>query len=172
MLPLVRGALATVRRVAVVSAGSAVVLWAVVERPWAWPPDSGMRNALLGLALLLVPAAATGLLAVLLRDLLDLPAKLRASAADASVRARTVLAPSETATVPAKGSRMGGALRAIWAARGLVKESRDGWGKAVVLARLARLTSLPVVLALVAAFVLNFVVIAAAAVAVGVALFF
>ena len=54
---------------------------------------------------------------------------------------------------------------AVWRLRALVGETQGAWLRALALARMARLASLPFALGLLAAFALSFVVIAAAVVA-------
>jgi hypothetical protein len=167
LLPLVGGLVRRTKRLAAVSAASAVVLWLALARPWRWgvdPPEDGYALAVVGLLVLLVPAGAALLGALTLGDLLRLPAQLRGAAAEAAGHARGALAGG-----PARG-RLLGFARAIWGARALVLDAQGGWLKALALARLARLASLPFALFLVAAVALNFVVIAAAALAVLLAL--
>jgi hypothetical protein len=166
LLPVVRALVRQTKRLAVVSAVSAVVLWLILARPWDWgaaPPEVGYAGALVVLLVLLVPAGAALLGALTLGDLLTLPARLRATAAEATGQARGVLG------APGQG-RLFAFARAVWGARALVLDAREGWLRALALARLARLASLPFALFLVGAVALNFVVIAAAALAVLVAL--
>jgi hypothetical protein len=163
LLPLVEGLVRGTKRLAAVSAASAVVLWLVLARPWRWgaaPPEDGYVLQFVVLLVLLVPAGAALLGAVTLGDLLRLPAQLRGAAAEAAGHARGALARG-----PARG-RLLGFVRALWSARALVTDAQGGWVRALALARLARLASLPFALFLVAAVALNVVVIAAAGLAV------
>jgi len=162
LLPLVRALVRQTKRLAAVSAASAVVLWLVLARPWDWgasPPAGGHVLPFVGLLVLLVPAGAALLGAYTLADLLALPARLRASALETTAQAQEALA------TPGRG-RLFGFARAVWGIRALVLDAQGGWLKALALARLARLASLPFALALVAAVALNFVVVAAAVVVV------
>jgi hypothetical protein len=161
LLPLVHALVRQTKRLAVVSALSAVVLWLLLARPWAWgaaAPEVGYFGAFVVLLVLLVPAGAALLGALTLSDLLTLPGRLRASAAASAGQAREAL---ET---PGQG-RLFTFARAVWGVRALVLDAQGGWLKAFALARLARLASLPFALALIGAVALNFVVIAAAALA-------
>ena len=167
LLPFVEALVRRTKRLAVVSAGSAVVLWAILTRPWAWTlgaPEGGYTLPLVGLLVLLVPAGAALLDALTLGDLLRLPAQLRGAAADTAAHARGAVARGPS------GRRLAGFARAVWGARALVLDAQGGWLKALALARLARLASLPFALALIAAVALNFVLIAAAVLAVLIAL--
>ena len=168
LLPLVRGLVRQTRRLAAVSAASAVVLWLLLARPWDWgagSPVLGYAFSVVGLLVLLVPAGAALLGAATLSDLLGLPARLRLSATGTTAQAQEAL------TTPGRG-RLLGFARAVWSARALVLDAQGGWVKALALARLARLSSLPFALALVGAVALNLVVIAGAVVAVLLALAF
>lgn len=167
LLPLVRALVRQTRRLAVVSAVAAVVLWLVLTAPWDWraaPPEGGLVPPLVGLLVLLVPAGAALLGALTLGDLLDLPAQLRGVATETAGHARGAREKQEGQ------GRLFRFARAVWGARALVLDARGGWLKALALARLARLASLPFALLLVFAVALNFVVIAAAVVALLVAL--
>jgi len=171
--PTVRGLVGKVRAVGVASAVAAVVLWAILFGASAWPISAEAVLAYVALAVLLVPAAGTFAAVLTLRDVLALPDRLRAvpgalreSAVDVREHAASVVRPGEGQ------SRTGGALGffgVLWRLRGLVEESRGSWLRTLALARFARLASLPFFLWLLAAFALNFAVIAAAAVAVLVA---
>ncbi|MDX1419621.1 MAG: hypothetical protein R3181_06605 [Rubricoccaceae bacterium] len=168
LVPLVQGLVRQTRRLAAVSAVSAVVLWLLVVRPWRWgvdAPDLGYALPIVGLLLLLVPAGAALLGAWTLADLLSLPARLRAGAAATSAQAQEALA------TPGHG-RLFGFARAVWGARALVLDAQGGWLKALAAVRLARLASLPFALALIGAVALNAVVIAAAVLAVLLAVVF
>jgi hypothetical protein len=165
LLPLVRALVRQTRRLAAVSAASALVLWLVLVRPWTWgagAPEGGLGPPLVGLLVLLVPAGAALLGALTLRDLLALPGKLREAATETAGHARGALGSSASEE---EGSRLFRFARAVWGARALVLDAHGGWLKALALARLARLASLPFALLLIVAVMLNFVVIAAAAVA-------
>ena len=159
-LPRLAGLVRVAYRVGATSAVSALVLWwalagdAVMAGGRAWVP------ALLVLAALLVPAGAAWLLGLTLHDVLTLPETLRRSASAAAVESREALAASG-----AKGGRIAGLVRAVWAARGLVLESQGAWAKALAAARVVRLAKLPFALGLVGLFALNGVVIAAGLVA-------
>jgi hypothetical protein len=147
--------------VAGVSAVAAVVLAVSLEWPSLVTGSVDWPVALAGLGVLLVPAGLTWRGVGALRELLTLPSRLRTGAAEAAERARAVVA--ETAP---RGTRMGSFVRALWAGRSLASEVRRGALSIGTAARLFRLTRLPLVLLMAAGFVLNFVVILAALVAV------
>ena len=115
------------------------------------------------LLVLLIPAGAAFVGHLTLKEILDLPQKLKTAASGAAGHVKEVVVP----TKERKRGRLFGFFKAIWAARGLVLDSRGAWGTAVAAVRLARLASLPFVLGLLITFALNFVVIALAVVAVG-----
>ena len=164
LVPLVSALVRQTKRLAAASAVSAVVLWLVLARPWGMHgPEAGYALPLVGLLVLLVPPGAALLGALTLSDLLTLPGRLREAAGETTAHARGALGPE------AEGGRLFRFARAVWVARALVLDAQGGWLKALAVARLARLASLPFALALVAAVALNFVVIAAALVAVLVA---
>jgi hypothetical protein len=167
VLPLVRRAERTARRIAAVSAGGGVVLTGALA--WADVRSGELEPfvALVFLAVVLVPAGLTWLGAAVLRDLAALPARLRTGAAGTAGRARAAVARPPDG---ARGGRVAGVFRALWAARGLALDARAGGLKVVAAARLLRLASLPFLALLALAFALNFVVIAAAAVALAVVL--
>lgn len=171
LVPFVRRILGTVRVVGTVSAGSAVVLWALLVEPWTWTAGVGLDTAvlsLIGLAVLLIPAGAAFLGALTLEDLLALPGRLKAMASETVDHAKTMVTPGDVE----KKRRAFGFFRAIWSARSLVLDSKGAWLKAVALVRLGRLASLPFALALLGAFALNAVVIGAAFLAVLVVIVF
>jgi len=166
LLPVVRSLSGKVRTLSIVSAGSAVVLWWIWFDPHRWVGGVTREWAALAivvLLLLLVPAAAAYVGHLTLKEILDLPQKLRSAASEAAFHTKEVVSP----TVGRKGGRLFGFFRAIWAARGLVLDSKGAWGSAAAAVRLARLASLPFALGLLVTFALNFVVIAVAVVAVG-----
>lgn len=170
LMPVVRGLVGTVRTVGIVSAVSAVVLWALLFGAMAWPLTGRSLVAFGVLAVLLVPAAGTFVAVLTLREVLALPDRLRAvpgalreTAVDVKDRAATVAAPGGTR------QRALGFFGVLWRLRGIVEETRGSWLRTLALARFARLASLPFVLGLLGAFALNVVVIAAAVVAVLVA---
>ena len=137
------------------------IVWAVLE--WTGPLATGVGALSWGpvlalAAVLLTPALAAALVGWTLADLVRLPGQLRQAALAAAGGA--------TGAAAAKGSRIARVFRAIWAARGLARGSKDAWLRAIAAARLIRLASLPFVLALVGLFALNGVVIVAGLVAV------
>ncbi len=153
---------ATLRRalsVAVTSAVSAVVLWVLL----CWVP---VRNgelypwvAGLLLIVLLLPAAGTWLGVATVRGVLGLPRFLRSAASEGRGRIGEL-----TEAAGGKGrARALGFVRLLWSLRGLALNARGRWAAAWGLFRLSRI---PLLIGLAAAFVLNFAVIAAAVVAV------
>ena len=90
-------------------------------------------------ALLLLPALGTAVAAWTLADLFALPARLRA------------LAEGVRGEWAAARERRTGLIRLLWAARGLADEAQGGWLRGLALLRLARLSSLPFLLLLIAA---------------------
>lgn len=172
--PVVRGLIGKVRAVGMASAGAAVVLWAVLFGASAWPVTAETVAALLVLGVLLGPAAGTFLAVLTLREVLDLPARLRSlpgalreTAVEVKDRAATVAGASEGR---GRAGRVLGFFSVLWRLRGIVEDTRGSWLRTLALARFARLASLPFALGLLAAFALNFVVIAAVVVAVLIAL--
>lgn len=167
LLPSVRGLVRAAKRLAAVSAVAAVVLWLVlVDVPALWPASGYTVEAVLGLALLLVPAGGTLVAAYTLEEVLALPARLRAVpgqlrdvAGEARGHAAALARPEE------RRRGLLGFFGTVWRLRALVGETQGAWLRALALARMARLASLPFALGLLAAFALSFVVIAAAVVA-------
>jgi len=157
-LPLLRFAERGARRIAKVSAVSAIALAAALEWPQLRAGAVDWPVALIGLGALLAPAGLTWLGVGALRELLTLPSRLRVGAAEAVEKARAVAASSRD-----RVGRAGAFYRALRAARGLAGEAAS-LGTA---ARLVRLSKLPLLLLMVAGFALNFVVILAAVVVVG-----
>jgi hypothetical protein len=173
VLPLVRGVVGKVRAVGIASAVAAVVLWLVLFGGVLWPLTVRTAGALVALGILLVPAGGTLLAVLTLNEVLDLPNRLRAlpgqvrdSATEAATGAADVVRPGESK----RSRRLFGFVGVLWRLRGVMGDSRGTFARTVALARAARLASLPFVLVLVAAFALDFVVIAAAVVAVVVAI--
>lgn len=161
IVPLAQALAGKVKGLAAVSAASAIVLWTLLVEPWAWANGvtwGAALVALVGLALLLLPAAAALVGYLTLQDVLTLPSRLRAAAAETTGQAKEAITTRDTR----KRGRLLGFFRAIWAARSLVLDSKGAWLKAVAAARVVRLASLPFVLGLLAAFALNFAVITAA----------
>ena len=162
-LPRIAGLVRFAYRVAGVSAASAALLWwalaggAVLAGGAAWVP------ALALLALLLMPAGAAALLGLTLHDVLTLPERLRQGATAAAAESREALAASG-----ARGGRIAGLVRAVWAARGFVLESKGAWAKAAAAARVVRLAKLPFTLGLLGLFALNAAVIAGGLIALAV----
>jgi hypothetical protein len=158
-MPLLRRAEKGARGVAKVSAAAAFVLAVTLE--WGalrtgtvdWPV------AIAGLVVLLVPAALTWLGVGTLRALLTLPGRLRTGAAEAADYARVVA----TQSAP-RGTRIGGFLKALWAARTLAMDARGALNVGTAV-RAFQLTRLPLLVLMALGFMLNFVVIAAAVVA-------
>ena len=173
LVPIVRGLIGKVQAVGVVSAGAAVVLWGILLGDMAWPLSAQTLVALLVLGVLFVPAAGTFLAVLTLREVLDLPGRIRAlpgAVRESASEAGTHLAGAEGAEKQRRSQRLLGFFGVLWKLRGIVEETRGSWLKTLALARFARLASLPFALALVGAFALNFLVIAAAFVAVLLAL--
>jgi hypothetical protein len=162
---VVRGLIGTVRLVGVVSAGAAVVLWAVLLGEAAWPLSGRTLAALVALAVLLVPAAGTFLAVLTLDEVLDLPGRLRAlpgAVRDSASEASGHVSGSSMVERRGRVGRLLGVFGVLWRLRGVVGDTQSSWLKTLALVRFARLASLPFALALVAAFALNFVVITAA----------
>lgn len=169
LVPIVRGLIGKVETVGVVSAVAAVVLWVILLGDAAWPLSAQTLVALIGLVVLLIPAAGTFLAVLTLREVLDLPARLRAlpgAVRESASEAGSHLADVAGGKAQRRSLRVFGFFGVLWKLRGIVEETRGSWLKTIALARFARLASLPFALALVGAFALNFVVIAAAFVAV------
>ena len=144
-------------RTGLASAVSAALVWLALFQGALGTSTVPWPLAIVVAVLLLIPAAAAGLVGWTLADLVRLPGQLRQAALAAAGGA--------TGAVAAKGSRIVRVFRAIWAARGLALGSKDAWLRAIAAARFIRLASLPFVLALVGLFALNGVVIAAGLVA-------
>ena len=175
IVPIVRGLIGKVRAVGIVSAGAAVVLWAILLGDAVWPLSAQTLLAIIALAVLLVPAAGTFLAVLTLREVLDLPGRIRAlpgAVRDSATEAGSQLADVAGAETQRRSRRVLGFFGVLWRLRGIVEETRGSWLKTLALARFARLASLPFALALVGAFALNFVVIAAAVLAVVLVLVF
>ena len=169
MLPAVHRLIGKVQAVGVVSAGAAVVLWALLLGATAWPLSLQTVLVLVVLGILLIPAAGTFVAVGVLREVIALPGRLRAlpgAVRESAVEAR------EQAAGEGRSRRLIGFFGVLWRLRGIVADTQSSWLQTLALARFARLASLPFALALVGAFALNFAVIAAAVVAVLVALAF
>jgi hypothetical protein len=169
MLPAVHRLIGKVQAVGVVSAGAAVVLWALLLGATAWPLSLQTVLVLVVLGILLIPAAGTFVAVGVLREVIALPGRLRAL--PGAVR-ESALEAREQAAGEGRSRRLIGFFGVLWRLRGIVADTQSSWLQTLALARFARLASLPFALALVGAFALNFAVIAAAVVAVLVALAF
>jgi len=161
IVPLVRRGERVARRVATVSAGAGVLTAALLlgepllnEQIW-WPLAAAIALALVA------PATLTWLGAGAMRDVVELPGRLRTGAAEAAQHARAAVRPGAEDDTRVQG-RLFGVVRALWAARSVVTDAREGGWRVLALARLVRLSSLPFVFMLIVAFFLNFAVIAAA----------
>lgn len=170
LLPLVQRLVGKVRAVGMVSAVAAVVLWAVLFGAVVWPLSLKTAGAVVVLLVLWLPAAGTWLAVLTMREVLALPDRLRAlpgrvldSAGETVAHAADVARPSDG--TPRSG-RLLGFFGVLWRLREVVGDTRGTLMRTVALARAARLASLPFVLLLLGAFALNFVVIAAASLAV------
>lgn len=165
LVPVAQALVGKVKAVAIVSAVAALVLWGLLFRPLTWTQGASLGSvalALVVLLVLLIPAGAALVGYLTLQDVLTLPARLRSAAAETTGQTKDAL----TAREPSKRRRLFSFFRAIWAARSLAVDSKGAWLKAVAAARVVRLASLPFALGLLAAFALNFAVIAAAVLAV------
>ena len=157
-LPRLSALVRFANRVALLSAICAGALWwslaggSFALGAAAWIPALG------GLVLLLIPAGAAWLLGLTLKDLAAIPAGLRATATAAAADARGALGTK-------KEGRIVGMVRALWAARGLVLESKGAWAKAATAFRVVRLAKLPFALGLLGLFLLNGLVILAGGIA-------
>ncbi len=147
-----------------VSAVAAVALWGIWLGAAVWPLSAKTPFAVLALGVLLVPAAGTWLAVGTLREVLDLPARLRAVPGAVRETAAEAASRASGSSTEGRAGRLVGVVGVLWRLRGVVLDTRGSWLRTVALARFARLASLPFALALVAAFGLNFVVIAVAAV--------
>ena len=148
MLPRAAAVTRFAYRTALVSlVSAALILWAIVD-------TFGVSLARLDLAvlavLLVLPAAAAALAGWTLADLAALPGDLKEAALGAAAVSRGERG---------KKSRLFGALRSLWAARGVALLSRGAWMKAVGALRFARLASLPFAIGTLALFAMNGVVV-------------
>jgi hypothetical protein len=155
----VQGLAGKVRNLAVLSALSALWLWWMMCGGLVWPLSARVLLALPVLFLLLVPAGATFLAWLSLEDVLALPDKLTAIPDEARDHVEELAAPAEVG----RTRRLLGFFVTVWRIRAFLLGSRDTLLKTVALARAARLLSLPFVLLVLGAFVLDFVLIAIAA---------
>ncbi|MEM6782448.1 MAG: hypothetical protein AAF624_01805 [Bacteroidota bacterium] len=142
------------------SAAAAVVLWWLVAGQYAAAGRLSWWLAAVLLPPLLVPAGVTWLAVDTVRGVLTLPDVLRGMLAESRTQAAVVRAERGQA-------RAVGFVRLLWALRLLATDAR---GKAIAALALFRLSRLPLVLAAIVAFGLNFAVILAALVALGMAL--
>ena len=173
--PVVQRVIGKVKGVGIASALAAVVLWAVLFWQTAWPLSDQSPVAFFFLVLLLLPALGTFVAVLTLREVLDLPNRikalpdtLRSTVGDLSGEATAVTSSASGS----KGKRALGFFGLLWKLRGIVEDTRGSWLRTIALARFAKLASLPFFLWLLGAFALNFVVIAAAALAVLLAVIF
>jgi len=168
IVPVVRGLIGVVQRVGIVSVGAAILLWVILFAEAVWPPSLYTALAIFALGVLLMPAVGTFLAVLTLGEVLDLPTRLRALPGVVRETASEVeshLAESDAAEERSRRVRMMGFFGVLWRLRGIVEDTRGSWLSTLALARFARLASLPFAFSLVAAFALNFAVIAAALVA-------
>ncbi|MEL6442741.1 MAG: hypothetical protein AAFU38_07625 [Bacteroidota bacterium] len=157
---LVRRTLQRTLAVAAVSAVSAGVLWWLVAGQFAAAGRLSWWLAVVLLAPLLVPAGVTWLAVNTVQGVLTLPEVLRGMLAESKTQAAVVRAERGQA-------RAVGFVRLLWALRVLATDAR---GKAVAALALFRLSRLPLLVAAIVAFVLNFAVILAALIALGIVL--
>lgn len=165
MIAVVRGLTGKVRRLSIVSAFSGGIAWWIWFSPHTWLnglPGKWGVFAMIVLILLLIPAGAAYVGYRMLNSILDLPSKLKETASDTTSGAVDAL----TTTDASRKTRVFVFFQTIWAARSLVLDSQEIWGKALAAAKVARLASLPFVLVLLATFALNFLVIGLAAISV------
>lgn len=154
-LPRLSGLVRFANRTGAVSAVCALILWwALVSPVVLGVGGASWLVAIVVLGVLLLPAASAWLLGLTLNDILTLPERLRGGAIAAASQSREALAAS-----PEAGGRITGVIRAIWAARGFVLESKGAWAKAATAARVVRLAKLPFVLGTLGLFALNAAVI-------------
>jgi hypothetical protein len=165
VLPTVRGLIGKVRAVGVVSAGAAVVLWAILFGASAWPLSFQTVLALFVLGVLLLPAAGTFLAVATLREVLALPDKIRALPGAVRESALEAKGHAGGAQGRSRSRRLWGVFGVLWRLRGIVMDTQGSWLQTLALVRFARLASLPFALGLVVLFALNFVVLAAAVLA-------
>ena len=148
MLPRAAAVTRFAYRTALLSAASAaLIVWAVVD---ALGASAARLDVIVLAVVLLLPAAAAWLAGWTLADLAALPGDLKEAALGAAAVSRGERA---------KTSRLFGALRSLWAARGVALLSRGAWMKAVGALRFARLASLPFAVGTLVLFALNGVVI-------------
>lgn len=168
--PTVQRLVGKVKTVGIVSALAALVLWAVLFWQMAWPLTDQSPLAFVALLVLLAPAVGTFIAVLTLREVIDLPNRLRSlpdtlrdTVGDVKDEAVNV---AGSGTGRSRGKRALGFFGVLWKLRGIVEDTRGSWLRTIALARFAKLASLPFFLWLLGAFALNFVVIAAAALAV------
>ncbi|MEM1042126.1 MAG: hypothetical protein AAGI91_05800 [Bacteroidota bacterium] len=166
LVPLVQRLVGKVSAVGRVSAVAALVLWGVLCGAAVWPLSARTVLAVVVLGVLLVPAAGTWLAVATMREVLELPARLRALPGRVLGATGETIAEAASVARPPEGEQRSGRLLGffgvLWRLREVVGDTRGTLLRTVALARAARLASLPFVLVLVAAFALNFVVIAVA----------
>lgn len=150
------------RGLALLSAAAALLLWSILYAGGLGRTPLHTLASLLALGVLLLPAAGTALAVGALRDLFTLPQRLRAL----PNKAARVAVPARRAGTKRQRPlrRLVGFVGVLWRLRGAVRAPRGAAVGALGLARLARLGSLSFALLLTVAFLLNFVIIGAAAV--------
>lgn len=134
------------RRLALAGLASAVIIWILTVANWLnLPAPYPGWSIFLGI-LLLIPPAITGVTAGLFREILRLPDRLQKIPSDVS---ESVFALTEgISTENRRGiGRLVGIAGTMWNLRKAVGSGRDFWLRAVGAVRLARLASLPVILA-------------------------
>ena len=169
IVPIALRLVGKVKTIGIVSALAALVLWAILFGSMAWPLTNQSPLAYVALLALLAPAAGTFIAVLTLREVIDLPNRLKALPGKLSSTVGDVASEATTVAGSAaggKGKRALGFFGLLWKLRGIVEDTRGSWLRTIALARFAKLASLPFFLWLLGAFALNFVVIAAAALAV------
>lgn len=134
------------RRLALAGLISSVTIWILVFYGWlALPTPYPSWSIFLGI-LLLLPPAVTGLTASLFKEVLKLPKRLQKIPSDVA-ESVTVLTEGMSSKNRRGMGRLLGIASTIWNIRKAIGSGRDFWLRAVGAVRLARLASLPVILA-------------------------
>ena len=134
------------RRLALAGLASVVIIWILTISAWMKLPVAYPGWAIFLGILLLIPPAITALTAGLFKELLRLPDRLQKIPSDVSESVSALTEGMSTQNRRGIG-RLVGIAGTMWNLRKVIGSGRDFWLRAMGAVRLARLASLPVILA-------------------------
>jgi hypothetical protein len=131
-----RSVVGAIRSLALAAAAAALLVWAVLFAGWLQAPAPRPVVSVLMLIVLLTPPAGTGLLVLLLREVMALPARIRELPAEASAAARGV-------SRARRGGRAASGAMLVWRLVRVMRAGKGTWLRTAGAARLASLASIP-----------------------------